>query len=140
MFDKLINLLDEAFKQTLKDSENVVITPLEIKFTYNFFSYGKRTVKLTFLNRKNDFNLIKLFISNLPRNYGILFSIELINYHQRVINEPGLNIYDNIVNLVFFLIVIDKTFSKLPFHFNPIGREIYEYVANKEKNLSILFL
>lgn len=120
----------------MKESENIVLTPLEIKFTYNFFKQGKRTIKLTFLNRKNDFNLIKLFISNLPKNYGILFSIELINYHQRLINESALNIYDNIMNLVFFLIIIEKTFSKFPFHFNPLGKEVYEYITDKENNLS----
>ncbi len=122
----------------MSKSENVKITPLDIKFTYNFFNRGKRTIKLTFMSRKNDFSIIRIFISNLPKNFGFHQSIEIINYHQKLINEPiNINIFDCINCLIFFFIIIEKVYSIFPYHFNPLGREIYDYLTvNRDINLS----
>ena len=55
----------------LAESENVMICPLAVKFTYDFFKEGKKTVMLNFMNKRSDNYHVKLFISNLTKNIGM---------------------------------------------------------------------
>lgn len=75
----------------------------------------------------------------MPKNFGIYPSMEILNYHQRILHEQGLNIFDYLNNLIFFFIVIEKVFLKFPYHFNPIGKEIYDYISKIDSNLCKIF-
>ena len=67
---------------------------MAIIFSYNFFNKGNKLISLVFLNKKNEIGNIKLSISNLPLNFIINSSIEIMKINQNYINENiNINIF-----------------------------------------------
>jgi hypothetical protein len=133
-------------KNILKESKRVLISPVGIKFSHNFFNMGYKLISLVFMNKKTEIGNIKLSISNLPENFLMNSSIEIIKINQNFINEnTNVNILEQINNLVFCLVLIEKIFGKFPNYLNPIGKELYNYYIdsdndnNKEKRKKFLF-
>ena len=101
LFFKIKILIDINVKKILKNSKNVLISPLAIKFSYNFFNFNYKLISLIFMNKKSESGNIKLTVSNLPENFSMNSSIEIVKINQNYLNENHNNPFHPFIRFLF---------------------------------------
>ena len=91
------------------------MTPIGLKFSYNYFNKGYRYISLVFLYKKSESGNIKLTINNLPDNYPLNLLLEIVRLNQCFLNENlNADIFENINTLIFSIVLIERIFKIFP--------------------------